>query len=81
MIIISLKKRSYEAMEEYVLEISNLKHSKSELKTEYFDMSAQTKMGTMRAACFSPDKWKRSHQFQQDNRNCVISNAVRTKQN
>ena len=76
MIIISLEKRSYEAMEGYVLEISNLKRSKSELKTEYFNMSTQTKMGTMRAVCFSPDKWKRSHQFQQDNRNCVISNVV-----
>ena len=69
-------------MEGYVLEISNLERSKSELKAEYFDMSAQTKMETktMRAACFSPDKWKRSHQFEQDNRNCVISNVVPTKQ-
>ena len=79
MIIICLEKRSYEAMEGYVLEISNLKRSKSESKTEYFNMIVQTEKGTMRAVCFSPDKWKRLHQFQRDNRSCVISNVVRTK--
>ena len=62
--IICLEKRSYEAMEGYVLEISNSKRSKSESKTEYFDTSVQTEKGTMRAVCFSPDKWKRLHQFQ-----------------
>ena len=42
-------------------------------------MSVQTEKGTMRAVCLSPEKWKRLRQFQQDNRNCVISNVVRTK--
>ena len=67
MIIICLEKRSYEVMEGYVLEISNLKCSKSESKTEYFDMSVQTEKRTMRVVCFSPDKWKHLCQFQQDN--------------
>ena len=66
-------------MEGYVLEISNLKRSKSEPKTEYSDMNVQTEKGTMRAVCFSPGKWKHLHQFQRDNRSCVISNVVRTK--
>ena len=39
-------------MEGYVLEISNLKCSKSESKTEYFDMSVQTEKRTMRVVCF-----------------------------
>ena len=79
MIIICLEKRSYEAMEGYVLKISNLKRSKSESKTEYFDMIVQTEKGTMRAVYFSPDKWKPLHQLQRDNTSCVKSNVVRTK--
>ena len=42
-------------------------------------MSIQMEKGTTRAVCFSPDKWKRLHQFQRDNRSCVISDVVRTK--
>ena len=76
-IIICLEKRSFEAMEGHVLEISKLKRSKSESKTDSTWVFQQK--GTMRAACFSPDKWKLLHQFQRDNRSCVISKVVRTK--
>ena len=66
-------------MEGYLLEISNLKCSKKESKSEYFDMSVQTEKGTMTVVPFSQGKWKRLPQFQRHNRSCVLSNVVRTK--
>lgn len=63
----------------YVSKISNLKHSKSESKTEYFNMTIQTERGIVRAVCFLPDKWKYLYHFQQDNRSCVIGNVVESK--
>ena len=48
------------------------------IKTRVFRHECSNGEGNYES-CFSSDKWKRLHQFQRDNRSCVISNAIRTK--
>ena len=60
-----------------MLDISPIKHAKTDPSKTYFDLSFQTDNNNVRAVCFSPEKWQRLKKYQEDSIGCVISSVVK----
>ena len=58
------------------MDISPIKHAKTDTSKTYFDLSFQTDNKNVRAVCFSPEKWQRLKKYQEDSTGCVISSVV-----
>ena len=69
-----LEKRQINNIEGYVLDISPIKHAKTDPSRTYFDLSFQADNNN--AVWFSPEKWQRLKKYQKDSTGCVISSAV-----
>ena len=69
-----LEKRQINNIEGYVLDISPIKHAKTDPSRRYFDLSVQADNNN--AVWFSPEKWQHLKKYQKDSTGCVISSAV-----
>ena len=58
------------------MDISPIKHAKTDPSKTYFDLSFQTDNKNVRAVCFSPEKWRRLKKYQEDSTGCIISSVV-----
>ena len=58
------------------MDISPIKHAKTDSSKTYFDLSFQTDNKNVRAVCFSPEKWQRLKKYQENSTGCVISSVV-----
>ena len=59
-----------------MLDISPIKHAKTDPSKTYFDLSFQTDNKNVTAVCFSQEKWQRPKKYQEDSTSCVISSVV-----
>ena len=74
-----LEKQPINIIEGYVLDISPIKHAKTDPSKTYFDLSFQTDNKNVRAClrvCFSPEKWQHLKKYQENSTGCVISSIV-----
>ena len=60
-----------------MLDISPIKHAKTDPSKTYFELSFQTDNNNVRAFCFSPEKWQRRKKYQEDSTGCVINSVVK----
>ena len=58
------------------MDISPIKHVKTDPSATYFDLSFQIDNKNVRAVWFSPEKWQRLKKYQEDSTGCVISSLV-----
>ena len=60
-----------------MLDISPIKHAKTDPSKMYFDLSFQTDNNNVRTVCFSPEKWQHLKKYQEDSTVCVISSVAK----